>query len=273
MTTRQITMTTKPITMTSKQITDAFIERPEYFLALMFSIPDGRTAMSIPSVTVDFTESEVIARVQRPTESRAPRLLATKQTIFAAVLLHHLIVQRGQEFAASLVEQSKDFSRRAAYHNAEFPLLDQGCSPNAESSAFFQELAISTMDLEAAGSKTKEALGFLEEQDLAIDPAFTPELMVLVGLVPMQFSVRTPKGERIYREIKVNAPLWSLDISQGNKNGENFTDVEFRIRGIEIVRKAITAMATEYLESEEDNRRRKGQPVLQRNGKPKLDGE
>jgi hypothetical protein len=114
---------------------------------------------------------------------------------------------------------------------------------------------------------------FLEDEDLILDPAFTPELMVLAGLIPMHFSVRTPKGERVYREIKVNAALWSLDITRGNKNGRLYTDIEFRIRGIKIVRQVITAIATQYLESEEKIRRGKGRRVLRREGGPELDGE
>lgn len=266
--------------MTPRQLRETFAERPEFLLALMPSTPAPRTAKPVTSVTIDFSDTEVIARVQHPEEgSRAPRLLATKQTIFAAVLLHHLIERRGPDFAASLVDRAEEFGERAAIRNAEFrPRSAAGWyppaqSPDAESSTFFQELDISPGDLEAAQSKTEEALGFLEEEGLAVDPAFTPELMVLAGLVPMHFSVRTPKGERVYREIKVNAPLWSLDITRGSKNGRPYTDVEFRFRGIEIVRKAITAMATHYLESEERVRRGEGQPVLRRKGAPEIDGE
>jgi len=266
--------------MTPRQLRETFSERPEFLLALMLSTPNARAVAPVNTVTIDFSGSEVIARVQRPEErSEAPRLLATKQTIFSALLLHHLIESRGAEFADSLVARSEEFAEQAALRNAEFrpgrapgwyPLAQ---SPDAESSTFFHELDISPGDLEIAHSKTVEALGFLEEEGLAVDPAFTPELMVLAGLVPMHFSVRTPKGERVYREIKVNAPLWSLDITRARKNGRPYTDVEFRFRGIEIVRKAITAMATHYLEAEEKVRRSNGQPVLRRKGSPELDSE
>jgi hypothetical protein len=266
--------------MTPRQLRETFAERPELLLALMLSTPELRTAKAVTSVTVDFTESEVIARVQHPEEARrSPRLLPTKQTIFAAILLYHLIERRGPDFAASLVERAEEFGERAAVRNAEFrPRTAAGWyppaqSPDAESSTFFQELDISPADLEAAQSKTEEAVDFLEAEGLAVDPAFTPELMVLAGLVPMHFSVRTPKGERVYREIKINAALWSLDVTRGTKNGRPYTDVDFRLRGIEIVRKAITAMATHYLETEEKVRRNKGQPVLRRKGSPELDGE
>jgi hypothetical protein len=263
--------------MTPTQLRQAFVERPEFLLALMLSAPDDR-ASTPSSVTVDFTETEVVARVQRPADVRGvPRLVATKQTIFDAILLHHLISQRGPEFADSLVERARQFSELAASRNAEFlPHLGSGWyppahSPDADSSAFFQQLDIVPGDLEVAQEKTQEALTFLEDEGLVVDPAFMPELMVLAGLIPMHFSVRTPKGERIYREIKINAPLWSLDITRGSKNGRPLTDIEFRFRGIETVKKAITAMATQYLESEEKLRRGKGQPILRRKGLPELD--
>lgn len=266
--------------MTPSELQETFIDRPEFLLTLMLSTPDAPTDRAISSITVDFTETEVIARVQRvPEARRALRLLATKQTIFAAVLLYQLILERGPDFASSLVERAERFAERAAHRNAEFQShvasgwYPPAQSPDAESSTFFQELNISPIDLEVAQSKAREAFTFLEEEGLVVDPAFMPELMVLAGLVPMHFSVRTPKGERVYREIKINAPLWSLDITRGSKGGQPHTDFEFRFRGIEIVRKAITAMATQYLESEEKIRRGKGQPVLRRKGAPDLDPE
>jgi hypothetical protein len=259
-------------------VDESFINRPEYLLALMFSAPDEQTK-AFPSVTIDFMDSEVRATVQRPCEDsrRAPRLLATKDTIFAAILLHHLVMERGGDFAESLVERARRFSRRAVYRRSEYqPRVELGHyppeqSPDADTSAFFQQLEIGPGDLEVADAQTRDSLAFLEREGLVIDPAFTPELMVLAGLVPMHFSVRTPKGQKVYREIRVNAPMWSLDITRGNKNDRPFTDVEFRFRGIEIVRKAIIAMATQYLDSEEELRRSKGQPVLRRRGAPELD--
>jgi hypothetical protein len=99
-----------------------------------------------------------------------------------------------------------------------------------------------------------------------IDPAFTPELVLLAGLSPMQFSVRTPKGERIYQEIKIDAPMWCLNIYRSGTKDKPFTEVEFRFRGIEIVRKTVAAMATQYIEAEEKLRPSEGRPCLKRNG-------
>jgi hypothetical protein len=260
-----------------RKLRDAFLERPERMLALMLSVPNSRANKSIPSVTIDFTENEVIARVQH---SHVLRLFATKQTIFAAILLHHLIHERGPDFADSLVERAVSLSEAAAHHDAELWLnaanyqYSAARSPNFTDGNFFREFfGTSSKDLEVAQSRTEDALRFLEDEGLVIDPAFTPELMVLVGLFPVHFSVRTPKGERIHREIRVNAAMWNLEVTRGSKDGRRYTDIEFRVRGVEIVREAITAMASQYLESEAKIRRRRGQRVLRRKGEPELDEE
>jgi hypothetical protein len=256
----------------------AFGENPEFLLALQLSTPIGEQPVPFSSVTVEFHETEVVAKVKQPRPATSgTRILASKQTIFAAILMHHLIQERGSEFAESLESRAAAFGHRAARINADFnPSLGNGWyppghSPDADSSSFFQELDIRPGDLETAQRKTNDALAFLEREGLAIDPAFTPELMILAGLIPMHFSVRTPKGERIHKEISVNAPLWSLDIVRGTRAERPYTDFEFKFRGIEIVRKALTAMASHYLESEETTRRTRGQPVLPRKGKPSLD--
>jgi hypothetical protein len=112
--------------------------------------------------------------------------------------------------------------------------------------------------------KAFSSLESLERDGLIIDPAFTPQVMVLLGLVPVHFSVRTPKGQRVYKEVSVRASYWSLDIARGKRaNGKTFTDFDFQLRGISVVRKAIEMMARVYLQSEEQNRRDKGLPVLE----------
>ncbi len=176
-----------------------------------------------------------------------------------------------------MTERARRFSENAARRNANYQnevpsgWYIPGQPTGVDTALFFQELDIGRDELQAAESKTQEALEFLEAEGLAIDPAFTTGLMILAGLLPMHFSVRTPKGERVYREFRVNAPIWSLDISRGTSEGRPYTDAEFRFRGIEIVKKAITAMATQYLETEENIRKGEGRPVLPRDGSPNLD--
>ena len=250
---------------------DAFIERPDYLLAFILSTPAERPE------TDSFVKG-VIARVRRLVRADdAPRIFATEGTIFAAMILHHLLSERSPEFADSLIVRARRFSDDAAYRHAYvstrhysemethlFPLVREVRDP--DTAVFFRELDASPKDLEAAQSKTDDALTFLENAGLVIDPAFTPELVLLAGLSPMQFSVRTPKGERIYQAIKVDAPMWCLNIYRGSTKDKPFTEVELRFRGIEIVRKAIVAMATQYIESEEKLRRNEGRPCLKWKG-------
>jgi hypothetical protein len=63
---------------------EAFLENPEYVLALMFSAPDAKESVQ-QSVTIEFTDDEVKATIARPErETPAPRLLAGKDTIYSA---------------------------------------------------------------------------------------------------------------------------------------------------------------------------------------------
>jgi hypothetical protein len=188
-------------------------------------------------------------------------------------------MDRGPDYVDSLLDSARRFGRYAAQRPPEFiPLNDRKEDrgerlEQADTISFFNQIETGPRNLEVAVRKTHDALAFLEHEGLAIDPAFAPGLMVLTGLIPVHFSIRTPKGQRIYKEICVNAPYWSLRVSRGRNEDGPFNDVDFRFRGIDIVKKAITAMATQYLETEEDGRRRNGQPVARRNRGPQLDGE
>jgi hypothetical protein len=258
---------------------ESFWENPEYVLALAFSVPD-KNASRPQSVTIDFSDNEVTATVQLPErESPPPQLLASKDTIYAAIAAYQVLMERGPGYADSLLESARDFGRYAAQRPPEFISYSDRKEERSETLgqadtiSFFNQIEIGPRNLEIAVRKTRDALAFLEHEGLAIDPAFAPGLMVLTGLIPVHFSIRTPKGQRIYKEICVNAPYWSLKISRGRNDDGPFNDLDFRFRGIEIVKKAITAMATQYLESEEEGRRRHGQPVVRRPRAPQFDEE
>jgi len=150
---------------------DAFIERPDYLLAFILSTPAERPE-------TDSFVKEVIARVRRLVRAGdAPRIFATEGTIFSAMLLHHLISERSPEFADSLIVRARRFSDDAAYRHAYaadrpysemethlFPLMR--VVHDLDTAVFFRELDTSPKDLEAAQSKTDDALTFLEKQVL-----------------------------------------------------------------------------------------------------------
>ena len=122
-------------------------------------------------------------------------------------------------------------------------------------------------------SRCHEVFDILEGRGLAIDPGFSvsPEIMVLIGLVPMQWSIRTPEGERVYREIRINAPLWGLSIDRVREGRKKWTDWHFNFRGITFVRGLLRQFAENYLASEERIRIRNGQPTLPAPGRVTLD--
>jgi hypothetical protein len=97
-----------------------------------------------------------------------------------------------------------------------------------------------------AWTKTERALSFLESENLAVDPVATATAMVLIGLVPVRLSVRTPKGERVHKEISISAASWSLDVKRGVDKGQPFTDFDFHFRGIQAVKSLLLNLASQF---------------------------
>jgi hypothetical protein len=221
----------------------------------------------------------VVLRLPRESHQRTgPRLVATKQTIAAAILLHHLIEVRGNGYAGEMhgilahaaMGSAEDDASKSLRESLEFGFSSHYSAPSIVQ-IIRDRLNVQPNDMDIALSKTVDSLAFLEAEGLAVDPAFTPEFMVLLGFVPMHFSVRTPKGERILRELRIDAPLWKLDIDWGTQDDRQFRDVRFKFRGINLVRSALTAMATNYLDSEHKIRKSKGLPTVPRRGPPSFD--
>lgn len=222
------------------------------------------------SVRVDFEDDEVYVTVKRPESSPSPRIVPTKQTIVTAFLLYNLLDQRGLQFAESVIETAKRYGERLG-HTSVDNQPDLGTHAAPYDTLLLELFTATADDLGTASRAAEEALIDLENDGLVVDPGFTGEFMVLLGLIPMHFSVRTPKGERIYRRIRLNAPLWWMEISKGHKDGKNYTDWEFKFRGITYVRAAIRAMAQEYFQAENSARRKRGRPVLPGKSAPDLE--
>jgi hypothetical protein len=256
---------------------ELLFDRPELVLALMFSAPAAQSTSS-QSVLIDFTDQDVRATVKRPRSTTAPLLLVSKDTILSAVLLYDLAEERGPDFAGSLIQRAQGFEKHEVYRHADsdFPNLGEDFiferPRRPDMSAFFRQLEVNPQQVSAARRKTAEALETLEKLSLVVDPACTSALMVLVGLIPVHFSVRTQPGEGIYREMKINAPAWCLNVSRRRDRGKTSTDLEFRFRGVDIIRKVITSLAAEYLDAEDGWRSERGRPLLERGGPPHLDG-
>lgn len=262
--------------MIDTKLQESFLERPEFALALMLSTPSPELHKATTSIKIEFINDEVVTRVSRPSEKTgAFQLLCSKVTIKYAIILYKLIILRGPKYHNTILEQVSDFARN--YTHLQGILDKNGVEHSLEYQSYvgakylFDSLEISDEMLAEADLATKEAMIFLEREGLAIDPVFSAGLMVLAGLIPVHFSVRTPKGEDVHREIKVNATLWSLSLTKIATKEKSFTDVEFKFRTVGLVRKMIQAVAKEFIEGEEEARVNDRKPILARNGVPRAE--
>jgi hypothetical protein len=109
--------------------------------------------------------------------------------------------------------------------------------------------------LEEVDERTNKVLVSLEDAGLVRDPwtTGTAGLMVLVGLVPVRWSVRTPKGQDIYREIKIRAGLWTLDIKKRRKGKKKWSDWDFNFKSFRTVRKLLKGFLEEFIDDDGDD--------------------
>jgi hypothetical protein len=245
-----------------------FAENPEYLLALQLSAPTAARSDRQAAVVLKFDDDSVTATVDR-IKPDTVRLLASKDTIFVAILLFILWKQRGATFLETLNQRFEEFAEdnvreHETYMPADDVLNTPSGRPRISTALFLERINASGDETGTAWSRTEQALAFLENEDLAIDPVLTGALMVLAGLVPVRFSVRTPKGERVNKQYRWGALYWSLDIKKGNKTGTPFTDIDFNFRGVHAVKNSLLSLAKDFVASEEGQRTARGKKILPR---------
>ena len=106
----------------------------------------------------------------------------------------------------------------------------------------------------------------LEDRGLIVDPAFAGAegAVILLGLVPLRFSNRTGRGDDVYHEIRVQAPLWDFTYeSRQPIRGKRFErSWSINVRGVQFVRGLLTDMAKRFLVAESADRRDHSEPVM-----------
>jgi len=209
---------------------------PYLNLALSLSTPPIQTTQGPTAhLGLDLTEQDVTISIPRTAAPRVkkPHLLASKDTISFALLLYHV----WERLTPSLNELAKGkppiyegerfenlagrLSRVAIEYNeggGNGLLYDSLVSQrrNRLRKHYRHLLGVDARMLRAVDQRVLQTFRTLENEGLICDPAITGVggLMVLLGLIPVRWSVRTPKGQGVYREIKVRAGLWTLDIQQ-----------------------------------------------------------
>src|SRR5439155_26250392 len=111
--------------------------------------------------------------------------------------------------------------------------------------SLFEYLEVPLLQLDDIDDLTYRVLRYLESEFLVVDPALTGTagLMVLLGLVPVRWSVRTPKGQQVYRQIKIHAVLWSLEITKKKPGEKSGTEWDFRLRSVNVIKRALKSFA------------------------------
>lgn len=245
------------------------LDDPSVALALGLSLPPHASIESSRLFSVDTTENEIRFSIPRSTTGlrRSTQLMASKETIAASLLLRHLYETRFERNPEPIRRALSDFAKECYYRSCEFDrhLLRSQWSHNGPSwPQLFEYLQTDFSQIDEADELANEVFNYLENESLAVDPAITGTagVMVLVGLIPVRWSVRTPKGQQVLREIKIHAGLWSLDIERRKRGDKIVTDWDFRLRGINVIKKLLRGFAEEYLEHEDNDRGTRGRPRL-----------
>ena len=103
--------------------------------------------------------------------------------------------------------------------------------------------------LEIMRGQCAEAVRRLEEFGLVEDPPWKTisaggALMVLLGVTPVDFAVRTERGDHLVRTIQVDAPLYTVKRVQ-NANEDSW---QVNIRAVDWVGDTLSELAEQYLE-------------------------
>ena len=245
----------------------------DLLLALSLSAPAHPPAKR-RNFSVEFTDDEVLVRTPYPHSqpSRSVRLLCSKETIaFALFLFDYRSRKEGMEAEhreqriTNAVSEFATARAQSEVGNRSRSLLSPESGPDSPPLALSflrRSLDISDEFVAECDAHCSEVFSTLERNDLAIDPGFSPELVALCGLIPMQFSVRTERGEQTYRRFKIRAPLWTLDIDRVRKGRRIEYDWDFQLRGVDFVRGTLRRLAEQYLASEASERMKTGQPTI-----------
>lgn len=254
----------------SSYSTTRLLEHSDLVLALSLSAP-AHNPTKPRNFSVEFTDEEVLVRASYPTpqNSRSVRLLCSKETIAFAMLLHDYWAKNenneAEQRITAAIQEFASSQARFEVANRSWSLLSPdkiSNSPPNPLSYLRRGLDLSDGFIAECDEHCQSVFETLERDDLAIDPGFSPELVALCGLIPMQFSVRTERGEQTYRRLRLRAPLWSLEIDRVRKGRRAEYNWDFQLRGVAFVRGALRRLAEQYLACEAAERRKNGQPTL-----------
>ena len=230
--------------------------------------------------TVIVRADQVELTVPVPRTTLATTVMVPKVTlILAAILVEHYVRLRAdvkeagvRSAVATFAEQmASEAVHRALRHiDPEPPMLSFLGALSADRAFALDDIPEKIFD--KTRSACELALQRLEEIGLIEDPPWKTigigALAVLLGVIPVDFSVRTERGEHLVRTVEIEAPLWGY---QGTQDPEHNNWI-LHLRAVEFAGETLRELAERYLEAW--NRHRPGH--LQSpapSGSVKLDSE
>ncbi|KAA0141025.1 hypothetical protein FYZ48_07060 [Gimesia chilikensis] len=256
------------------------LDDPFLLLALSLSAPAEQSSDLVnQSFNIDLATDGIHLKFPYPKVplDKTGQLYSSKETIALSFVLLEMWLRGGKEAESKIERVLRDFAVEVAT-SANFP--EQGIlKPDIEGQKkgctqyLLKELGAADILLYSMDDRLIHTFRALENNGLVIDPGITGAagIMVLLGLVPVRWCVRTPKGQRVLREVRIRAGLWSLDMQQVRKGKKISTDWDLNIRGVDFTKKVLTMFCKEYLATEVRERDRLGLPNIEQPSRINID--
>mgnify|MGYP000542093375 CR=1 FL=1 len=236
-------------------------------IALELSAPNSKRRIEgEKQFVVEGYSNETLVRIPRSVEKLdTGRVLVSKETIALALKIGDLWRRNRGDVEPRHSQAAVNYGRYMAetqFHNRNAFTR----KPEAEDQGlmmFREFFGVDDSSAEDIDDRTSGALKRLESMGLVVDPAILDDgLIVLVGLVPVSWSVRTKPGEEIAREVRVRAAFWDLEIERRTpKAGKPYKNWAFNLRGMNHVKRIIKAITKEYIKTEDSLRESEGLPT------------
>lgn len=268
-----------------RYITEGILSDTDKLIALSLSTPSAEPQHSEPNFLIEGYDDHTSIRIPRNRNETSGHILTSKETIAFGLIIFDFWRDSSLKNVDQINNEEEFYQRArrlgrniASSHQEMSAFLIRSQEPPSQCEfvshqwrKFFGKPDINTG---AIDERAIIALDTLEEDGLVIDPGITETgLVVLAGLVPIRWSVRTPRGEDVYREIKIQAPFWDIRIQKRRRGPKKWSDWDFNIRGLHVVKKVLRLLAEEYLEAEEEIRVLSGKKPRRYPAKLKVTGD
>jgi hypothetical protein len=177
-----------------------------------------------------------------------------KPTLVTAGILVQAYIRTQGEIAATDVSRTigslaNEMAALSAEHPLKSPDFENGLQRFVSSLPRQSNAEPPHETVESVRRECADALLQLEQMGLVEDPPWKTigagALMVLLGVTPVDFSVRTKHGDAVVRRVKVEAPLWAYRALRT----EQTESWQVNLRAVEFAGESLRIFAERYLDA------------------------